>query len=130
MAHEYKTLYAVRPEELDAKVNEYQAEGWDLWGNQYALAVEGIIGHSVLYHQVMVRFDPSGHSVAGKQDTALREPAGFSNQVPETPAVKDFRELGSVIGSRALLRLVPVEGSGMVCQLAGGGALAPIIDEA
>lgn len=116
MAHQYKTLYYSSPEELDLVIGQYLKKGWDLWGNPFALTIPA--SGLRIYHQAVVRFDPSGHSVVGKLDAALTETAGYSMQVPETaepiigcdgprvesavslfnlPNVEDFRQLINAI---------------------------------
>jgi len=100
MAHKYRLLERPSSEKLSDVVTERLADGWDLWGNPFAVEVE-YFGQAkeVRYFQAMVRFDASGHAVAGKVETALGEPAGYSVQVPETPSMDNFSNLGAAIGS-------------------------------
>ncbi len=103
MAHKYRLLERLSSEELSNVVTERLANEWELWGNPFVVEIQ-YLGH---YFQAMVRFDPSGHTVAGKIETlrqaqgdaALDEPAGYTVQVPETPSADDFRDLGAAIGS-------------------------------
>lgn len=78
MTHEYKLLHGDIEETLNKRVNEHLADGWELWGNAFFAGFTSVC-------QAVVRFDPSGHAVIGKAETALREPAGYSVGVPETP---------------------------------------------
>ena len=109
MAHKYRLLERPSSDELSDVVTERLANGWDLWGNPF-VEVVGYERHvtDVHYFQAMVSFDPSGrevpaapsaHAVAGKVETALGEPAGYNVQVPETPSMNDFHDLGAAIGS-------------------------------
>jgi len=114
MAHQYRLIECPTSNELSYIVTERLADGWDLWGNPL-VEVVGYDTHVTYIHyfQAMVRFDPSGHTIAGKVENALcaaptrqepagREvpaPSGYSVNVPETPSTNDFHDLGAAIGS-------------------------------
>ena len=94
MAHKYKILHNSEQDLLSAQVTKYLAEGWELWGNPFAIIFPS--SDVCMSCQAVVRFDPSGHEVIGKVETALsegnglrmaQEPAGYNVQVPETPAI-------------------------------------------
>lgn len=106
MAHKYRLLERPSSDALSNVVTERLADGWELWGNPFAAETK----YDIRFFQAMVRFEPSGHAVAGQAETlrqaqgdaALREPAGYSVQVPETPSADDFRDLGAAMGSMQL----------------------------
>jgi hypothetical protein len=88
MGHEYKLLDCVGSVELSKEVTQHLADGWDLWGNPFVSHNE--IGDQY-FHQTVVRFDLAGHSVVGKLETALSEPAGYAVGVPETPEAREMQ---------------------------------------
>ena len=63
---------------LSKEVTKHLVDEWELWGNPFMISMDMENGW---FCQAVVRFDPSGHSVVGKVETA----AGYSVQVPETP---------------------------------------------
>ncbi len=84
MAHQYKLLHSELPEELDYLVNQHMEKGWELWGNPFATVFPPLNVRT--FYQAVVHFDPSGHEIIGNVETALREPAGYTIGVPETPS--------------------------------------------
>lgn len=92
MKHQYKLLECASSTELNSMVTQHLSDEWDLWGNPFGLEggfVEGEFGPAIKgihYFQAVVRFDPSGHTVAGQIEMALREPAGYSMGIPTMSA--------------------------------------------
>jgi hypothetical protein len=129
MAHEYKILHGSDQEILSKWVNEHLAIGWDLWGNPFAAGL-------YTFNQAVVRMAQEPAS-----ETHAAEAAGFTTQVPETPAeeqdgptvvvpilpemadqpanwLKQHIEFGNQPGSCACFEKV---GDNPQCHLHGGG---------
>lgn len=121
MTYEYKTLSAATTAALDEQVNKHQADGWDLWGNQYGLqerfSIDPFDGNS-RHYQVVVRLKSTGISFGREAvyETELPRPAGFSVFVPETPDLQpaappnheDFRDLAAAFSSVLARSLSPL----------------------
>ncbi|MGA2504233.1 MAG: hypothetical protein ABSG01_09105 [Anaerolineales bacterium] len=84
MKYEYKTAFANTPELLDMLVNEFMAQGWELWGNPYVLVYPS--SDVRIYHQVVVL--PKNVMVVKDATFEASEPAGFTVLVPEQPEVE------------------------------------------
>jgi hypothetical protein len=85
MKTEYKILQGYQgydEESLSVQVTKHLADGWDLWGNPFAY----VYPSSDVTHicQAVVRQVESEH---GGMRMA-QEPAGYTVQVPETPAAR------------------------------------------
>jgi hypothetical protein len=82
MEHEYKIVHGETPEQLSALVNEHASQGWELWGNPFALEAEFDADiRDTRYHQAMVRFN------LREKTEKINEAAGFKVGVPETPKI-------------------------------------------
>lgn len=140
MTHEYKLLERGTDIDLGIAVTRALGEGWELWGNPFVqeAVYEGEV-EDIHYFQAVVRFDLSGHEVVGKLDFVLREPAGYTVGVPETPGEQarptvqvpillEFTYKPVVESAQALVSGVPCAcfekaGDNPQCRLHGDGPI-------